>query len=89
MTKKELNKWVFSHVGEMTKTAGFDLRHPMRTKLQELLFAEIKAVVAAKVNAQATFRLADQVFADARQDLRARQKAKQNGQSNTASETNG
>lgn len=81
MKKKELFKWVSSHVTAMMKAVEFDRRHPLQSKLEELLLIKIKTVVLAKVGEYTAENLADQVLADARRDLRERRKGKRNGPS--------
>lgn len=88
MKKKELFKIIAAHVADMMKAVGFDRRHPMQSKLEELLLIKIQTVVLEKVGVDTAEQLADQVLVDARRDLRDRRKNKRNGPSQTDQEGN-
>ena len=73
----------------MLKAVEFNRRHPLQSKLEELLLEKIKTVVLAKVGEATAARLADQVLANARRDLRDKLKGKRNAQPQVAPEKEG
>jgi hypothetical protein len=89
MKKKELFKFVASHVEAMMSAVEFERRHPLQSKLEALLLDEIKTVILAKVGEATAARLADLVLANARRDLRDKLKDKRNGRSNNNPESEG